>query len=68
MALQLYVLPISVPPRYAPTDGYGRFDMPTGRRLAKKFEQFQLMFFEEPVPAENVKAMRDVRDISTTPI
>jgi len=49
-------------------DGHGRFDVPSGRRLAKEFEQFELMFFEEPVPAENVKAMRDVREITTTPI
>jgi galactonate dehydratase len=40
----------------------------TGRRLAKEFEQFDLLFFEEPVPAENVKMMRDVRESTSTPI
>jgi len=49
-------------------DGHGRFDMTTGKRLAKEFEQFDLMFFEEPVPAENVAAMRDVRESTATPI
>ncbi len=49
-------------------DGHGRFDVPTGRRLAKEFEQFELLFFEEPVPAENVSAMRDVRESTSTPI
>lgn len=49
-------------------DGHGRFDVPTGRRLAREFEQFDLLFFEEPVPAENVKAMRDIREVTTTPI
>jgi galactonate dehydratase len=49
-------------------DGHGRFDVPTARRLAKEFEQFELLFFEEPVPAENVKAMRDVRESTSTPI
>jgi len=49
-------------------DGHGRFDLSTGKRLAKAFEQFELMFFEEPVPAENVKAMRDVRASTVTPI
>ena len=49
-------------------DGHGRFDMSTGKRLAREFEQFHLMFFEEPVPAENVKAMRDVRESTITPI
>jgi galactonate dehydratase len=49
-------------------DGHGRFDMVTGKRLAKEFEQFDLMFFEEPVPAENVAAMRDIRESTSTPI
>jgi len=49
-------------------DGHGRFDIMTGRRLAKEFEQFDLLFFEEPVAAENVKMMRDVRESSSTPI
>ncbi len=49
-------------------DGHGRFDMTTGKRLAKEFEQFELLFFEEPVPAENVAAMRDVRESTSTPI
>jgi galactonate dehydratase len=49
-------------------DGHGRFDMGTGKRLAKAFEPFQLLWFEEPVPAENVAAMRDVRESTSTPI
>jgi galactonate dehydratase len=49
-------------------DGHGRFDMTTGKRLAKRFEPLELMFFEEPVPAENVGAMRDVRESTSTPI
>lgn len=49
-------------------DGHGRFDMTTGKRLAKRFEPFELMFFEEPVPAENVGAMRDIRESTSTPI
>lgn len=49
-------------------DGHGRFDLPTARRLAKEFEQFDLLFFEEPVPAENVRALRDVREVTATPI
>lgn len=49
-------------------DGHGRFDMVTGKRLAKAFEPFRLLWFEEPVPAENVAAMRDVRESTTTPI
>ncbi len=49
-------------------DGHGRFDLPTAKRLAKEFEQFELAWFEEPVPAENVEAMREVRESAATPI
>ena len=49
-------------------DAHGRFDVPTGKRLAKEFEQFDLLFFEEPVPAEYVPAMRDIRESTSTPI
>ncbi len=56
------------PERELAVDGHGRFDMNTGKRLAKAFEPLRLMFFEEPVPAENVAAMRDVRESTSTPI
>jgi galactonate dehydratase len=49
-------------------DCHGRFDMTTGKRIAKEVEPFRLLFLEEPVPAENVSAMRDVRESTTTPI
>jgi galactonate dehydratase len=49
-------------------DMHGRYDMTTGKRLAKEAEPFKLLFLEEPVPPENVDAMRDVRESTTTPI
>jgi galactonate dehydratase len=49
-------------------DMHGRYDMTTGKRMAKELEPFRLLFLEEPVPPENVDAMRDVRESSTTPI
>ncbi len=49
-------------------DGHGRFDMGSAKRLAKAFEPFRLLWFEEPVPAENVAALRDVRESTSTPI
>ena len=31
-------------------EGHGRFNIPTGIKIAKELEQFKPMFFEEPVP------------------
>lgn len=49
-------------------DMHGRYDMTTGKRVAIEAEPFKLLFLEEPVPAENVDAMRDVRESTKTPI
>ncbi len=49
-------------------DMHGRYDMTTGKRVAKELEPFKLLFLEEPVPAENVDAMRDIRESTGTPI
>ena len=49
-------------------DMHGRYDMTTGKRVARELEPFKLLFLEEPVPAENVDAMRDVRESTITPI
>jgi galactonate dehydratase len=49
-------------------DMHGRYDATTGKRVAKELEPFKLMWLEEPVPAENVDAMRDIRQSTSTPI
>jgi galactonate dehydratase len=49
-------------------DMHGRYDMGTAKRVARELEPFKLMWLEEPVPAENVDAMRDVRESTHTPI
>lgn len=49
-------------------DMHGRYDMTTGKRVAKEVEPFRLLFLEEPVPPENVDAMRDIRESTSTPI
>jgi len=49
-------------------DMHGRYDVGTAKRVAKELEPFKLMWLEEPVPAENVDAMRDVRESTHTPI
>jgi galactonate dehydratase len=49
-------------------DMHARYDLPTGKRVAKEVEPFKLLWLEEPVPAENIDAMRDVRASTSTPI
>lgn len=49
-------------------DMHGRYDLGTAKRVAREVEPFRLLWLEEPVPAENVDAMRDVREASRTPI
>lgn len=49
-------------------DMHGRYDATTGKRVAKELERFRLLWLEEPVPPENIDAMRDVRQSTSTPI
>ena len=49
-------------------DMHARYDAGTGKRVAKELEPFKLMWLEEPVPAENIDALRDVRASTSTPI
>ncbi len=49
-------------------EAHGRFDVPTGIRIAKEIEQFKPMFLEEPVPPDNLEALKAVRDKSPVAI
>ena len=49
-------------------DVHTRLDVPSAIRLARDCEQFHLMWLEEPVPPENIEAMREVKRATTTPI
>lgn len=49
-------------------EGHGRFDVPTGIKIAKELEQFKPMWFEEPTPPDNLEALKAVRDKSPVPI
>lgn len=49
-------------------DMHGRYDATTGKRVAKEVEKFKLLWLEEPVPPENIDAMRDIRQSCSTPI
>ena len=49
-------------------DMHGRYDATTGERIAKLLEPLNLMWLEEPIPAENVDAYKKITDSTSTPI
>ncbi|MFN8500250.1 MAG: mandelate racemase/muconate lactonizing enzyme family protein [Anaerolineae bacterium] len=49
-------------------DVHTRLDVPSAIRLVKDLEPYHLLWLEEPVPPENVAAMREVKRATTTPI
>jgi galactonate dehydratase len=49
-------------------DMHARYDLPTGLQVARRMEPLNLMWLEEPVPAENVDAYRLIAQETSTPI
>jgi L-alanine-DL-glutamate epimerase-like enolase superfamily enzyme len=49
-------------------DCHGQFDLPSAITLAKAIEDVRLLWLEEPVPAENVDALAQVRASTSTVI
>jgi galactonate dehydratase len=49
-------------------DMHARYDYPTAQRVAERMEPLNLMWLEEPVPAENVDALKLITDETSTPI
>jgi galactonate dehydratase len=49
-------------------DMHGRYDAITGEQVAKMFEPLNLMWLEEPIPAENIEAYKKITDATSTPI
>jgi galactonate dehydratase len=49
-------------------DCHGQFDLPSAITLAKALEDLRLMWLEEPLPAENVDALAQVRASTSTVI
>lgn len=45
-------------------EGHGRFNIPTAVKISKELEPFNPMFFEEPVPPDNLDALKAVKDKS----
>ena len=49
-------------------DSHAKFAMATAIKIGRALEAFDPLFFEEPVPPENVEAMRKVRESVRVPI
>jgi len=49
-------------------DMHARYDVNTGRRAAKALEPFNLMWLEEPIPADNPEMYKSITNETSTPI
>ena len=49
-------------------DMHGRYDAPTAQQVARLMEPLNLMWLEEPIPAENVEAYKHLTESTSTPI
>jgi galactonate dehydratase len=49
-------------------DMHGQFDAPSGIQIARALAPFNLMWLEEPVPPENIAALREVKALGVVPI
>ena len=49
-------------------DMHGRYDAITGQKVAKLLEPLNLMWLEEPIPAENADAYKAITESTSTPI
>lgn len=49
-------------------DMHGRYDAVTAQAVAKRLEPLNLLWLEEPIPAENVEAYKLITESTSTPI
>lgn len=49
-------------------DMHGRYDAVTGMKMAKMYEPLNLMWLEEPVPADNPEVYKNITQETSTPI
>lgn len=49
-------------------EGHGRFDVPTAIKVARRIEQFNPVFFEEPCPPDGIDALLEIRSKSPVAI
>jgi galactonate dehydratase len=49
-------------------EGHGRFNVATAVRIARELEQFDIFWFEEPVPPDQLDALLEVKNRCRVPI
>lgn len=49
-------------------EGHGRFDIPTAVRIGHALEKFEPLWFEEPIPPENLEGLAEVKRRVNIPI
>jgi galactonate dehydratase len=49
-------------------EGHGRFDIPTAVRIGQELRRFDILWFEEPVPPDNLDALAEVKRRAGVPI
>lgn len=49
-------------------EGHGRFNLPTAVRVARALEDFDIHWFEEPIPPDNLEALAEVKRRARVPI
>lgn len=49
-------------------DMHGRYDAVTGQAISKRLEPLNLLWLEEPIPAENIEAYKLITEATSTPI
>lgn len=49
-------------------EGHGRFNLPSAIRIGRELEKFDITWFEEPVPPDNLEALAQVRRQVRVPI
>jgi galactonate dehydratase len=49
-------------------EGHGRFDLPTAKRIAHALEDFNILWFEEPIIPDTLEALADLRSTTSVPI
>jgi galactonate dehydratase len=49
-------------------EGHGRFDIPTAVKIGNALSDFEILFFEEPIPPQNLEGLAEVKSRIKIPV
>ena len=49
-------------------EGHGRFDLPTAKRIARALEEYNILWFEEPIIPDTIESIADMRNTTSVPL